>query len=541
MQLLKKHLNYAKLTAILKALICVLLGFGGLASPSLGQSADRPKEQVFFHTPKTLYFSGEKLWFAAQVMLGKEAASSQVLYAELVDRNSLSIVYVKVPLQEGQAINFIQLPEQIPSDHYLLRVYTRISPYLDVNQGIAQQLVTVINPRIPPKVAAQGTSRQQREAGLGYRKGAALEFPASDGPDAVGIASGISLANPFLANEQETLPSELLYASLTSQPLLPELFGHLIQAKVPTADTTLTYFLSLHGKKSALFTDHADAQGRLVFDAGGLRHWERLILQLENGDEMPGLELVSPLITTSFRTDFDFPQLSLAEEDLPYLQPLLKAALVQTFYWEEAGRDSLEAITGFVADYTFDLDDYTRFEDIETILREYVPSVSVRLKDKKKVFRLLNEADKSVFDANPLILLDAMPVFDSDALAGFNPKLLQGLEVLNREFYLNDRSYPGVLSFSSYANNFGLFPLAPAARFFDYQGLQPNILLDKRQWQQPAPDKRIPDWRTVLFWGGKGEKATTQAPDLPGVFVYWERVLEEGKLSTRRTFFQVQE
>jgi len=529
--------NRAKALPFLFILIVLL----GLWSVDAQAQALNPKELVRMHTPKTLYFSGEKLWFEAQVMLGEQPTSSQVLYAELVDRNSLAIAYVKVPLQEGQVLNYIQLPEQIPSDHYLLRVYTRISPFLDLNQGIAQQLVTVINPRIPPKATSPETSRFKREAARSYRKGAALEFSFSGGPNAVGIASGISIANPFLIEEQESLPSEVLYASLTPQPLLPELFGHLIQAKVPSVDTTLTYFLSLHGKKSALFTDHADAQGRLIFDAGGLRHWERLILQLENGDEMPGLELVSPLITSSFRSDFDFPQLTLAEEDLPYLQPMLKAALVQTFYWEEARRDSLEAITGFVADYTFDLDDYTRFDDIETILREYVPSVSVRIRDKKKVFRLLNEADKNVFDANPLILVDAMPVFDSDALAGFNPKLLQGLDVLNREFYLNDRSYPGVLSFSSYANNFGLFPLAPAARFFDYQGLQPRLLLDKQQWQQPAADKRIPDWRTLLFWGGKSEKAITQAPDLSGIFVYWERVWEEGKLNTYRTFFQVKE
>jgi hypothetical protein len=525
----------------------VLLGIffplflAGLVTVAAQAQALLPKEQVQMHTPKTLYFSGEKLWFEAQVRLGEQPTASQVLYAELVDRNSLSIVYVKVPLQDGQALNFIQLPEQIPSDHYLLRVYTRISPYLDVNQGIAQQLVTVINPRIPPKVAASGTGRLRREGGSSYRKGAALEFPSSVGSAAVGIASGISIANPFLAAEQESLASTQLYAPLNPQPLLPELFGHLIQAKVPTADTTLTYFLSLHGDKSALFTDHADAQGRLVFDAGGLRHWERLILQLENGDEMPGLELVSPLISTSFRTDFDFPQLSIVEEDLPYLQPLLKAALVQHNYWEEAGRDSLETITGFVADYTFDLDAYTRFDNIETVLREYVPSVSVRLKEKKKVFRLLNEADKTVFDANPLILVDAMPVFDADLLASFNPKLLQRLEVLNREFYLNDRTYPGVLSFSSYANNFGLFPLAPAARFFDYQGVQPRLLLDKRQWQKPVADKRIPDWRIVLFWGDEGEKATTQAPNLTGEFVYWERVWKAGVLSTQRTFFEIKD
>jgi hypothetical protein len=146
-----------------------------------------------------------------------------------------------------------------------------------------------------------------------------------------------------------------------------------------------------------------------------------------------------------------------------------------------------------------------------------------------------------VFDANPLILVDAMPVFDADLLASFNPKLLQRLEVLNREFYLNDRTYPGVLSFSSYANNFGLFPLAPAARFFDYQGVQPRLLLDKRQWQKPVADKRIPDWRIVLFWGDEGEKATTQAPNLTGEFVYWERVWKAGVLSTQRTFFEIKD
>jgi hypothetical protein len=146
-----------------------------------------------------------------------------------------------------------------------------------------------------------------------------------------------------------------------------------------------------------------------------------------------------------------------------------------------------------------------------------------------------------VFDANPLILVDAMPVFDADLLASFNPKLLQRLEVLNREFYLNDRTYPGVLSFSSYTNNFGLFPLAPAARFFDYQGVQPRLLLDKQQWQKPVADKRIPDWRIILFWSGEGENAITRAPNLAGNFVYWERVWKEGSLSTQRTFFEIKD
>jgi hypothetical protein len=353
------------------------------------------------------------------------------------------------------------------------------------------------------------------------------------------MASGISIANVFLQEEQKQWSSDQVYSSIVQRPLLPELFGHLIQAKVASRDTALTYFLSLHGTKSALFTDHIDADGLLTFDAGGLRHWDRLIVQLENGSEMAGLEVISPLIKTAFHPNFKFPELSLAQEDLPYLQSLLKATVVQQAYLEESNQDFLEVVTGFVADYSYGLDDYTRFEDVETILKEYVPSVAVRLKDKKKTFRLLNEADKSVFDDNPLILVDAMPVFDSDLLAAFNPKFLQRLEVLNREFYLNDRTYPGVLSFSSYTNNFGLFPLAPAARFFDYPGLRPSLILDKGQFQTPASASRIPDWRTVLYWGPSGDISKTSLPDLAGIYVFWEKVRVDGEIKTVRTYFSV--
>ena len=538
MERLPMNLHPTKgITRIRGIFVLILLVFG-FAFPSLSQSVNGLKEQVFFHTPKTLYFSGDKIWFEAQVSLGTQPSSSQVLYAELVDRNSNSIAHVKVPLQAGKAVNFISISDQIASDHYLLRVYTRISPYLDLNQGVAQQLVTVINPKIPPKEATS-SSRIDLPSSKSFTKGSRVDFSTSAPANSTRLASGISIANAFLQEEQKQWSSDQVYSSIVQRPLLPELFGHLIQAKVASRDTALTYFLSLHGTKSALFTDHIDADGLLTFDAGGLRHWDRLIVQLENGSEMAGLEVISPLIKTAFHPNFKFPELSLAQEDLPYLQSLLKATVVQQAYLEEANQDFLEVVTGFVADYSYGLDDYTRFEDVETILKEYVPSVAVRLKDKKKTFRLLNEADKSVFDSNPLILVDAMPVFDSDLLAAFNPKFLQRLEVLNREFYLNDRTYPGVLSFSSYANNFGLFPLAPAARFFDYPGLRPSLILDKGQFQSPASAARIPDWRTVLYWGPSGDVSKTSLPDLAGTYLFWEKVVVDGETRTIHTYFSV--
>ncbi len=204
MQALKISL---KLPSSLRALIFGLLCFLGLVGTSKGQSATISKEQVFFHTPKTLYFSGEKIWFEAKVSLGQQATSSQVLYAELVDRNSNSITHVKVPLKDGNALNFIPVSDQIPSDQYLLRVYTRISPYLDLNQGIAQQLVTIINPKIPPK-ELKSSSRQIFQPSKSYAKGAVSNFGPSSTTEGQVLASGISIANPFLVEEQKQLPAE---------------------------------------------------------------------------------------------------------------------------------------------------------------------------------------------------------------------------------------------------------------------------------------------------------------------------------------------
>jgi hypothetical protein len=525
-------------------LLLYLLGFGSLKA----QVASGPIEVVSFHIPKTLYVVGEKIWFEAAVKSGQDPSPSQVLYAELVDRFSNSVIYTKVPLEQGKALNYLLLSSAVPSDHYLLRVYTRISPYLELNQGIAQQYVTVINPKIPPKNSSpSGLSDNRpiaqnqnvlRTSNSNPKPGESFRISASIDPTKI-LSSGISLANPYLGEEHRAISSDELYSSIETNDLLPELFGHIVEAKVPQPDTTKTYFLSLHGKQSALFTDRVDSNGQIRFDAGGLSHWDRLIIQLEDGAEMEGLEIITPVIKTKFKPELNFPTLSISQSDFPFLSQLQKASAVESYYVESFDLDSLEVVTGFVADHTYLLDDYTRFETVETVIREYVPSVAVRTRDKKKEFRLIDEAGNAVFDSNPLILVDAMPVFDSDLLSAFNPKFLSKLEVLNREFYLNDRTYPGVLSFSSYTNNFGLFPLAPSARFFDYLGLQPLIELEKNQFEKPATGGRFPDLRTILFWDRILDKEI-QAPALDGRFLFWVKYLDEaGTVKVSRSFLNV--
>ncbi len=515
----------------------------GFASVGQHKVSAQQQEFVSFSTPKTLYFTGEKIWIEAEVNVSEGPSPSKILYAELIDAGSRSMTYTMIPLENGQALNYLVAPDQIPSAHYLLRVYTRMGPYLDLNTGVAQQFITVINPLIPPQSTPDSvTSRAEWSDQNLSQVNSPKQILDLMGRESEGkkVSRGISLANPFLAQEQGFLPSSI-YGELKEKIVLPELFGHILEVKVPDPDPSLTYFLSVHGKQSALYTAHPDQSGRMYFDIGGLVHWDKVILQLEDGREMPGLEIVSPVIQTSFRSDFRFPQLSLTENDLEYLNFWLKASRIESHYTERYQTDSVEIVTGFVADFVYDLDDYTRFEDVETVMREFVPTALVRMRNRRREFRLLNQANNSVFDTNPLILVDAMPVFDSDLLCEFNPKQLQGLEVLNREFYLNDRVYAGVLSFSSYENNFGLFPLAPNARYFDYLGVRPAVDLDRRQFAKQISQKHIPDWRSVLSWDRMlPDSSELELPAVEGVFVLWEKTEDpSGMFVLQKKFFRL--
>ncbi len=493
----------------MKRLILLFWSFLSLASSVL--YAQGKTEKVIFTIPKSIFFTDEKIWIDASVSYDGKPAESKVLYAELLDKDNRRWALAKMPLEEdGQTLNFLELNERIPSGNYLLRVFTRISPYLDLNEGLKQRFVTVLNPKLPPQSDTQKpssiTAQAMEEAVQFLEAGSStlstLFNTFGNIPSEKILEVSLAVENPYLDTEVGELLSESVYDRLSSRVLLPELFGHIVHAKINAKDpdTTQTYFLSVHGQQSALFTDQSDESGNLYFDLGGFRHWDHLLIQVENGGGIPDLELQSPAPQTSFKAGFQFPELVISPEDASFLSHLKIASALEPYFSQEYRNDSVPVVTGFVADQEYSLDDYTRFETVETVTREYITGVVIRRRDKRKEFRIQNVPADAMFDENPLMMVDALPVFDSDMLINFNPKFFKKLEVLNREFYLNDRSYPGVLSFSSYENNFGLFPVPDQVLYQNYSGVHPFISFQEHIGKKVSLGAKEPDYRSVLLW-----------------------------------------
>lgn len=147
------------------------------------------------------------------------------------------------------------------------------------------------------------------------------------------------------------------------------------------------------------------------------------------------------------------------------------------------------------------LDDYVRFPTLEDVFREYVPGVIVRRPEKKAELYVVNNAAEVFFTKEPLILLDGMPVRDTDMLLRTDAATVKQVNVVNYKYYIGPVVYNGILDISTYRGNFGGFDIDPKALVIDYEGLQRMRIFSAPDYSTAeSKASRLPDFRNVLHW-----------------------------------------
>lgn len=489
----------------IKKLIFILL----LSLNAFGQTGDG--EKVFAHISKSICLVNDQIWFSIQVTIGNETSPSKIAYVELIDRESLPVLQFIVPLNRGSAEGALEIPAHLESDHYLLRFYTRISPLNKKSgKGVYNQMITIINPKKGPIATRPKPDRkiypfelaenfQIPESRVNQNSQIHIPLTFIQSPYQISIA----IQNPFLPEDFQGFIGQEIYQPLEEKiRVIPELYGHIVHGKNLSMeiDTTETFFLSAHGRQSALHSAKPDQEGNLFFELGPLKEYEFLIAQSLNHEKQLNFAPQSPFWSLKLKGDFFFPSLELNEGDREFLEKLILASQLKPFFYPVKETEPQAIVTGFVADRTYFLDDYTRFESIETTLREYVPEVLVRRQNRSIVFKLINAPLSGLFQENPLILIDAMPVFDSDALAKFDPKGIQKLEVLTRDFSFNQDKFSGVLSFVSFQNDFGKYDLPKNALYLNYWPMLKGKKLMTPHFNPSIGKDNYPDFRSCLLW-----------------------------------------
>ncbi|MEI9917602.1 MAG: hypothetical protein WDO14_02240 [Bacteroidota bacterium] len=200
------------------------------------------------------------------------------------------------------------------------------------------------------------------------------------------------------------------------------------------------------------------------------------------------------------------------------------------------------------ADEIYNLDDYTRFPIMEEVLREYVPGVMVRKKRDGFHFMVIDKLNKSLFRDDPMVLIDGVPVFNADKVMAFDPLRIKRLEILDKEYYEGILALPGVMSFFTYANDLGGFPIDERAVQMDYDGLQVQREFFAPKYENTSDKQlRLPDHRTLLYWNPlvltkKGETSAIEfyTSDVPGNYtILVEGISKNGEAGTSSNNFSV--
>ncbi|QDH80923.1 hypothetical protein FKX85_18485 [Echinicola soli] len=518
----------------------LLFLFGILGSNLLAQQTQQvpllPKEIVYVHSGQAIAVAGERLPLSISITMDQAPTKSNFAYADLISRSGKRFGGAVIPLENGKADAYLTVPENTPSDHYLLRVYSRYAASLNDAAQYHQELITVINPAVSPSPKSPGKSLdgngdsntssntiaiQPESTQLTLGEQSSLTLSASPNSQ---VSISISRKNPFLDGQRIIQTSPAIDKEANTADLLPELRGHIIKGRLTEkkADTTKLYFLSAHGDQSALYLGTANKQGEIFFDLGALKHYEFLLLQ-SDVDSVPfGLNLELPFAEAPAGETLDFPQLEIRPEHKTLLDNLVLSASTTTYFYKPTQKSLQPIVTGYAPDRGYNLDDYNRFEDLATTLKEYMPTALVRKNKGKYFFKLTNIPEHSVFDGNPLILVDGMPVFDSDKLAQFSPENIKRAEIINRRFYILSYGFDGILSFTSYDNDFGEYPIPEHALYLEYPQIQQPV---NWQFNPGKKSEHFPDFRSILLYQENVQldnngKTTLRfsASQIPGVY-----------------------
>ncbi|GAB3012021.1 hypothetical protein GCM10027284_34260 [Cyclobacterium sediminis] len=494
-------------------LTLVLLGFCCTYSyQGMAQSRDDlPEEEVLVQVVNPVSLTEEYLWMEVSVNSGNNPSPSKVIYMELLDRNGISVAAELAKLEKGKVNSYLQIPPELPSDNYLLRVYTRISPYISGEKGVFQSMVSIINPEKPPVIDSKPQKETEGLTGLlnpAYISSTdslvVVSLPLPDASDISIVINKVSplddLGGPINFNE--------MYASgtPTDQDLIPELYGHIVKGEIldSAIDTAEVFFLTLHGHQSHMFVDKPNEKGDVYFDTGNFSFYEYAVIQSTRTDEQVNFILSSPFWEKTPNASFTLPPLTLSPADEAFIKEKILARASHQYYLAPIEMPLTPLPFQYITDYSYQLDDYNRFEDMATTIREYVPMVLVRSQNRKTIFKNFNIPYNLVFKESPLLVIDGMPVFDNDAFANFNPKGIKTMDIINRYFYINDLKFTGMVNLSSFNNDFGGFDLPKNALFITYRGLQKPYEFHTAL-KSFNHETHFPDFRSILTWQSNKE------------------------------------
>lgn len=335
-----------------------------------------------------------------------------------------------------------------------------------------------------------------------------------------------------------------------ARTFLPEYNGHWLTGKVThkangTPAPGIVTYLASPGKEIRFYNSKSDTAGLVRYELKNFHGARDIVLQSDfSKDSTYHFEIFNPFsekFSTRRLPAFRVGEALQHEITLRHVNTQVQHAY-QGGYKVKLPHTDAAAFYGQASE-SYLLDDYKRFKVMEEVMREYVPGVQVRRRGSNFRFMVFDRPNKTIFQDNPMVLVDGVPVFSIDKVMAFDPLKVKKLDVITSRFFHGPLTYSGVVSYQTYTNDLAGFEVDARALMQNYEGLQLQ-----REFYAPAYDNlelrksRLADFRNLLHWSpelrtvvGEETKQQFYTSDQTGTYI----VVVQGMTATGKAGSQV--
>lgn len=290
----------------------------------------------------------------------------------------------------------------------------------------------------------------------------------------------------------------------------PEYRSQMISASLQNSETdeptaNIPAYLSAPGKSYNFRGAKSNREGKLFFEMDHFYGEGKIIIQTNSAvDSIYRIRLESPF-SDDFAKQKQAPLLLTPASRGELTQRSLNMQMQNAYYEDEiATRTVTTAVDKpFYGepDSHYRLDDYTRFSVMEDVMREYVPLVFVRKKKKDFYFIVVNKLTNDLLKPGPLLLLDGVPIFNTNKIMEVDPLKIETLDVVARRYFYGALSFDGIVDYKTYGKESYEFPIAANALVADYNGLEYQREFFTPMYETSEQrNSRLPDSRDLMYW-----------------------------------------
>lgn len=435
------------------------------------------------------------------------------------DRHILVVHHRAIPLFESE-LRFTDQKAEVRFNKSILPPgISQISVFNSTNEIEAARLIAKRNLK-EGKLTLEASKTQ-----LGTRELVSLKLRMEDTIQVANVSVSVRQLDPVinksidatnaLSGYSTTVTSAMLEDFALARPadrynfdgglpvrFMPELRGSLITGIVvdsmqsPKAKTIV--FLSVPAKNYIFYAARTDSMGRFYFNTEKIPPASELIFSTDPGkcrgclvtvdqDELSNLADFAPVdlvVDSALRKVIERRSILAQIENAYYVQKQdsILPGTTEPFYGK--------------ADKSYNLDDFVRFPSMEDIFIEYLVEVILKKKNDKYDVKAMNFVTRQAFEGEPLILLDGVPLFNTEQIMGYNPLSLQKIEVVGRKYFYGPLESDGIISMSTYNGDVKNISLPERVKFIGVQPAKKYYTPD----YSSAKLEKIPDYRIQLYW-----------------------------------------